>query len=106
MLCDRVAIVQRGQVTDYGSLHELLRPEVRRTEVELEGVGPALRAALEAAATEVRAVDGRTVAMVEGDAQVPDLLAQALREGARVVAVTPHRETLEDLFVRDAVRKH
>jgi ABC-2 type transport system ATP-binding protein len=106
MLCDRVAVVQRGQVTDYGSLHELLRPEVRRTEVELEGVGPALREALEAAATEVRAVDGRTVAMVEGDAQVPDLLAQALREGARVVAVTPHRETLEDLFVRDAVRKH
>jgi ABC-2 type transport system ATP-binding protein len=105
MLCDRVAIVHRGQVTDQGPLHELLRPEVRRVELELEAVGADLREALHRAATDVREMEGRTVAVVEGDTHIPDLLAEALRTGARIVAVTPQRETLEDLFVRDAVGK-
>ncbi|MFW5926147.1 MAG: ABC transporter ATP-binding protein, partial [Myxococcota bacterium] len=104
MLCDRVAIVHRGQVTAHGPLRELLRPEVRRVELELEGVGEHLRAGLAEAAAELRDVEGHTVAVVEGDDRVPDLVRMALDAGARVVAITPQRETLEDLFVRDAVR--
>jgi ABC-2 type transport system ATP-binding protein len=104
LLCDRVAILRGGRVTEHGPLHALLRPEVRRVELELAGVGPALREALDRVAADVRDVEGHTLAVVEGDAEVPALLEQALRTGARVVAVSPRRETLEDLFVREAVR--
>jgi ABC-2 type transport system ATP-binding protein len=41
--------------------------------------------------------------VVEGDARVPEVLKAAMDQGAQVLAVTPHRETLEDLFVRQAV---
>jgi ABC-2 type transport system ATP-binding protein len=44
-----------------------------------------------------------TRVVVEGDEAVPTILKLALAAGARVLAVTPHRETLEDLFVRKAV---
>jgi ABC-2 type transport system ATP-binding protein len=104
LLSERVAIVRQGRVVAYGALDDLLRPEVRRVEVELSDVKPTLREQLERVATSVRALDENvTLAVVEGDEGVPALLQLSLAQGARVLAVTPHRETLEDLFVRKAV---
>jgi ABC-2 type transport system ATP-binding protein len=103
MLCDRVAIVQRGKLSAYGTLDELLRPEVRRVEIELADVNASLRGELEALATSVRDLHQRVVVVVEGDTKVPTVLELAAERGARVLSVIPHRETLEDLFVRNAV---
>ena len=104
ILSERVAIVRQGRIVAYGALHELLRPEVRRVEVELSEVNATLYAQLERAAQSVHKLDEHvTLAVVEGDEGVPALLKMALDAGARVLAVTPHRETLEDLFVRKAV---
>ncbi|HKU42111.1 MAG TPA: ABC transporter ATP-binding protein [Polyangiales bacterium] len=104
MLSERVAIVRQGRIVAYGALDDLLRPEVRRVDLELSHVSPELRAKLVEAATHVRDLDAQiTLVVVEGDEGVPELLKLALGAGARVLAVTPHRETLEDLFVRKAV---
>ena len=103
MLCDRVAIVQRGKVSAYGTLDELLKPEVRRVEIELGQVGPELRTELESVAASVRDLSDRVALVVEGDQKVPGLLQHAVASGATVLAVIPHRETLEDLFMRKAV---
>jgi ABC-2 type transport system ATP-binding protein len=103
MLCDRVAIVQRGTLVAYGAIHELLRPEVRRVELELSGVSDALRAQLAQQATSLRELHQRLGVVVEGDAKVPEILKLALAQGAQVLSVIPHRETLEDLFVRKAL---
>lgn len=104
LLSERVAIVRQGRLVAYGALNELLRPEVRRVEVELSDVNAALREQLERVTTSVRALDESvTLAVVEGDDGVPQVLQLSLAAGARVLAVTPHRETLEDLFVRKAV---
>jgi len=102
-LADSVAIVDMGKLTAYGTLSELLKPEVRRVEVELADVNAALREKLASMAEEIRDLPGRVAVVVEGDARVPELLQAALADGARVLSVVPHRETLEDLFVRKAV---
>ena len=39
-----------------------------------------------------------------GDGGVPEVLRTALDAGARVLGVTPHRDTLEELFIRKAVK--
>jgi ABC-2 type transport system ATP-binding protein len=107
LLSERVAIVRQGRVVAYGALDELLRPEVRRVEVELSGVNDTLRQQLERVTNHVRTLDEQvTLAVVEGDEGVPAVLQLSLAAGARVLAVTPHRETLEDLFVRKAVAEH
>jgi ABC-2 type transport system ATP-binding protein len=104
LLSERVAIVRQGKLVAYGALDELLRPEVRRVEIELGEVRPELHKQLEEAAMQVRQLDEQiTLVVVEGDESVPSLLKLALGAGARVLSVTPHRETLEDLFVRKAV---
>jgi ABC-2 type transport system ATP-binding protein len=102
-LSDRVAIVQRGKVVAYGALGELLRPEVRRVDIELTGVSPELRQKLEVHASSVRELHQQLMVVVEGDANVPGLLKLAVDGNATVLAVIPHRETLEDLFVRKAL---
>ncbi|HEY2732328.1 MAG TPA: ABC transporter ATP-binding protein, partial [Polyangiales bacterium] len=107
LLSERVAIVRQGKIVAYGAIDDLLRPEVRRVEVELADVSADLRQNLERAARHVRQLDAQiTVAVIEGDEGVPALLQLAMSSGARVLAVTPHRETLEDLFVRKAVSEH
>ncbi len=100
---ERVCILRQGKVVAYGALSELLRPEVRRVEIELTDVKPELREKLESAAMQVRLLDKQVTVVVEGDESVPALLKLSMDGGARVLAVTPHRETLEDLFVRKAV---
>ena len=103
-LCDRVAIMHRGKITAYGALHELLRPDVQRVEVELADCSTELRAELEALGARTSEIERHVVAVVEGGGGAKGVLEAALAGGARVVAVHEQRETLEDLFVRDALR--
>ncbi|HJL17781.1 MAG TPA: ABC transporter ATP-binding protein [Sandaracinaceae bacterium LLY-WYZ-13_1] len=103
MLCDRVGIMRRGRMSHYGRLTDLVRAETRRVEIELEGVDEALADAIAPLAAEVRTVEGLTVVTVQGGDGAQPIVTRAVEAGARVVAVTAARETLEDLFVRDAL---
>jgi ABC-2 type transport system ATP-binding protein len=103
MLCERVALVQRGRIVAYGRIDELLKPEVRRVEIELGNVSAELRADLESNVAAMRDLHHCWSVVVEGDARVPAVLGMAMQRGAQVLAVTPHRERLEDLFMRKAV---
>ncbi|HEX7477767.1 MAG TPA: ABC transporter ATP-binding protein, partial [Polyangiales bacterium] len=93
ILSERVCILRQGKVVAYGALNELLRPEVRRVEIELSDVSAELREKLEKAAAQVRSVHTQLIVVVEGDQSVPALLKLSMDGGARVLAVTPHRET-------------
>jgi ABC-2 type transport system ATP-binding protein len=103
MLCDRVAIIHRGQLSAYGKLSELLRSDARHIEIEVANASDALRAALATKALRVDPMGANTVFTVEGDAVADAVIDQVRANGARIVAVTPRRETLEDLFVRKAL---
>jgi ABC-2 type transport system ATP-binding protein len=103
MLCDRVAIIHRGRMSAYGRLDELLRSDARHVEIEVAGADDALRDALSKRALRVDPMGANTVFTVEGDSNADAVIDAARAGGARVVAVTPRRETLEDLFVRNAL---
>ena len=104
MLCDRVAIVNRGELAAYGALKDLLRKEIRAIEVELDQVSEALRAQLVAMpSATVGALHDHVLVSVQGEDEAHAVLRAALDGGGRVVAVTPRRETLEDLFLRKAI---
>ena len=103
LLCDRVSILRRGEVVVAGELHELLSAGGRRSEITIGGASAELREALGPLAAQSRAVGGRLVMEVEGDAALRSVVERALQGGARLESVTPKRETLEDLFVRRAL---
>jgi ABC-2 type transport system ATP-binding protein len=102
-MCDRVSILRKGQVVVNGRLGDLLRRDVRRTDVVLSGAPDALLDELRSSGHTVRPVGERVVLEIEGEAKVPEVLKAALEAGATVTEVMPRHETLEELFVREAI---
>ena len=99
MLCDRVTILQRGVVTAAGTMDALLHRGQRRVEVQLGGLSEEAQRALGRHGV-LTPHGGSWVLSVDVDA-VDALLRAALDAGARVESVLPHRETLENYFLRD-----
>jgi ABC-2 type transport system ATP-binding protein len=103
MLCDRVCILRKGKVVVAGSLRDLLAENKRRSEITIAGASEALRRSLGAMTSATREVGETVVMEVEGDSAVRAVVEGALAGGARLQSVVPKRETLEDLFVREAL---
>jgi ABC-2 type transport system ATP-binding protein len=102
-LCDRVAILRKGEVVVSGRISELLRRDARRTEVTLSGDFAELQRSLEAEGLQLREVGGTLLVLVEGGDGVAKLLERALAAALTVEQVVPRHETLEDLFLREAI---
>lgn len=98
MVCDRVAIVDRGRVVRSGRLNDLIGgvPELR---VTVDRVDPGLLELL-AAHGDIARVQDCTVTLGVADVEVAPLLAEALvRAGYRLYGLVPTHQSLEDLFV-------
>jgi ABC-2 type transport system ATP-binding protein len=100
MTCDRVAMIFSGQLRSVGPLASLLSARLLSTEVVLRpgagGLPP-----LPAGARKWQSPDGVSVELPEGT-DVDAFLASALGAGAGVLAVSPRKESLEDIFLREA----
>jgi ABC-2 type transport system ATP-binding protein len=97
-LCDRVGVIMAGRLRDVGRLGDLLSARVKS--VELTAVVPD-GACEELARGRLMAREGDRLSVVFEDERAVDSAVHAvLAAGGRVVALTPHRETLEDFFVR------
>jgi ABC-2 type transport system ATP-binding protein len=83
LVCDRVAMVVGGRMRDVGPLSKLLSPRLLHTELVLDKDG------------------AHELVRLGPDADVDAALRDALAAGKKVVSVTPRRESLEDLFVRE-----
>ncbi len=103
MLCDRVCILRRGEVVVAGSLDELLAEGKRRSEVTVTGATEALAGDLAGMVDASHRVGDALVMEVAGEAAVKAVVEKVLAAGAHLRSVTPKRETLEDLFVREAL---
>jgi len=100
MVCDRVAILDRGRLRSVGRLDELVSNRIEWFEVSVRG--------------DLADPGGATLLSRHGEQKlwrVPDV--EALRElmmaaheaGASVSSVWPKRQTLEDLFLRELRQK-
>jgi ABC-2 type transport system ATP-binding protein len=104
-ICDRVAIIVRGRIERLGSLGELLTANSGTVEVIATDASPELLARLETdGITPEAASHGHR--WVVDEARLDPMLRALLDGGARITHVEPMRESLEDLFVREAGAHH
>ena len=105
-LCDRVGIVVDGVLTDCGSLADLVAPGARAFEVVADGLTDALPEPLRALATapgaEVARRDRSWVLTFAEEQPAQRALSAVLAAGGKIASFTPHRRTLEELFVQRA----
>ncbi len=99
MLCDRVAILVGGRIRYEGATEEILTGEAREAEVVLAGLPAAAAAALEGRFGAPLRGQGDRVELRVAQKDVSELLKGALAGGAEVVSVTPHRISLEEIFL-------
>ncbi len=102
-LCDYVTILRQGNVVVSGRLSELLKSTVKRTTVVLGGATDAFEQRAKGLGHAVTRVTGRLVVEIEGEEKVAELVTGALADKLSLLEVTPRHETLEDLFVREAI---
>jgi ABC-2 type transport system ATP-binding protein len=102
LLCDRVVIMNRGEITSEGQVHDLLESAGRRVEIRLSSASQKLRESLASRGTIVESGASHLTLQVDGQQAVDEVLRISSAAGARLDAMIPERESLENLFVRGA----
>jgi ABC-2 type transport system ATP-binding protein len=104
MLCDRVAILVSGKIRFEGRIEEFLADGEPQTDVVLAGVPHELGSRLQERFG--AALQGRSdrLELRLPSKELEGVLGAALGGGAQVVSVTPHRASLESIFL-SAVRQ-
>jgi ABC-2 type transport system ATP-binding protein len=99
-ICDRVGMLLKGRLVREGTLGSLLDGTVRAVELRCSGLDQAAVAEVRALAVEGGpAPDGHGFVFASVEAANAGV-AQVLARGGQVLALAPHRETLEETFVR------
>jgi len=100
-LCDRVAIVANGTVVKQGSVDDLLMGGVRRTEIFAHNLSDELKQSLISVGSDPVEL-GSTSRIVVATSAVQEHIRKIMDGGGVVDQVQPHRDSLEDLFLREA----
>ena len=99
LVCDRVAIIDRGRVVSTGSLQDLMAGALE-IEVEAEQVSPAALEELRGLSESVEMVDGRLNLRLSGRESVPLVAEALLRHGGKLYSLARRRGSLEDIFIQ------
>ncbi|HEY4243980.1 MAG TPA: ABC transporter ATP-binding protein [Kofleriaceae bacterium] len=97
-ITDRVAIVARGALQAEGTPADLVSKSLQGTDIVARHGGDL--GTLGDGASRVRHVGDELAVTLPATADVDEWLARAHAAGAKIVAVTPRHETLEELFLR------
>jgi ABC-2 type transport system ATP-binding protein len=101
-LCDRIAIVKDGVISSEGALESLISSTVNWWEVSYSG--PAFESL--ASGGELVTVRGaESLVRVDSEEALSELLELVRAARGKLISVSPHRETLEDLYFREVSSK-
>jgi ABC-2 type transport system ATP-binding protein len=99
MLCDRVAIIVGGRIQHEGAIDRFLEEAERESDLVLAGLPPELPGRLEEElGATLRGLGDRTEVRVR-EKHLRQVLEQTLAAGGQVISVTPHRDSLESIFL-------
>jgi ABC-2 type transport system ATP-binding protein len=104
LICDRVAIVNRGRLVAMGELSHLLSPKVKEYELVASGLSRESLDVLEKHARKFIERERDVLMILEKEELVKEALRRIVAEGAMLVSLTPRRETLEEYFIREVAR--
>ncbi|MBX7245424.1 MAG: ABC transporter ATP-binding protein [Candidatus Sumerlaeaceae bacterium] len=101
LICDRVAIVNRGRLTAMGELGHLLSPKVKEYEVIASGLSKETVENVRRNAVKFIERENDVLVILPEESQARELLAKIVQEKATLVSLTPRKETLEEYFIRE-----
>jgi ABC-2 type transport system ATP-binding protein len=99
MLCDRVAIIVKGRIRYEGRTEDFLEGDDRRSDVMLANLPPELAESFERQYGAVLAGRGENIEFRVAEKHAGEMIRTALGAGAELRSLTPHRVSLETIFM-------
>lgn len=101
-LCDRVAMIVKGKIRQIGTMDEVLGQSVHRVDLQFSGIKEIPESLVELFTGDAKQNGSTWSAATTGQAQASKACAEIVAAGGEVLSLVPHRQTLEEVFVRDA----
>lgn len=99
-VCDHVAFIHKGRVVKSARMDDLLMNNILLT-IRARGITEAVFARLQAQYDSLRRLaDGSLTVSLNDYEQIPRLASGLIADGVTLYELTPHRETLETVFMR------
>lgn len=106
MICDRVGIVMKGRLVASGRVDELVRQDhTQSVEVVCQQLKVEGNAFIHSLATRVLQQGQHCLIVLPTPDAVDALVGEIRRQGGRLLSVTPHKASLEDLFFQEATQE-
>ena len=103
MLCDRVAMIMKGKLVACGHVSELLAGSTtQEVEMVIDRLLPEALERIRPLAGKVVLQGERVMVVLTSQQHVDQALEVIHATKAKLVALTPHKASLEDLFIREA----
>jgi ABC-2 type transport system ATP-binding protein len=103
LLCDRVAMIMKGRLVACGQVSELIQQgTTQEVEMVIDRLSPEGLEHLRVLATKVVLNGERVMVVLSNQHQVDESLEVIRATHAKLVSLTPHKASLEDLFIREA----
>ena len=103
LLCDRVAMIMKGRLVACGQVSELIQQgATQEVEMVIDRLSPEGLEHLRVLATKVVLNGERVMVVLSNQHQVDESLEVIRVAHAKLVSLTPHKASLEDLFIREA----
>jgi ABC-2 type transport system ATP-binding protein len=99
MLCDRVAIIVKGRIRYEGRTEDFLEGDDRRADVTLTNLPPELAESFERRYGAVLSGRGENIELRVAEKHATEMIRTALDAGAGLRSLTPHRVSLETIFM-------
>jgi ABC-2 type transport system ATP-binding protein len=105
-LCSRVAILAAGRLVACGRIADIHAFQVHGWELVVSSLSPSLLESLEQRLGKITPISDARYALELPLETAPErLLDELIRNGAKLVSLTPMRQTLEDFFVERVARE-
>jgi len=106
LICDRVAILHKGELVAEGRLNQLLSSSVREIEIVMKGLPAEMIAQFRQHAQRVLQSGEETLFVVKDPALANVIVNEGQGAGALLQSFTPRRENLEDYFIGKVTSKN
>lgn len=104
MICDRVGIVMKGRLLASGRVEELVKQDhTQSVEIVCHQVHADGNALIRSMASRVLQQGQQCLIVLPSSDGVDAMVGEIRRQGGRLISVTPHKASLEDLFFQEAV---
>lgn len=99
LICDRVAVLTRGELVAIGHLSELLSEQVNEWEIVVRGIDEAKIKEWQPKMKSLIESKGEWLCIVETEDLANEIIRYTLDHGGKLISLTPRKQTLEDYFI-------